>query len=74
MNHRVSNLISSVMHRINVMARYGKHEEQFNLMSDDEYVMLRGIIHDIDEAMVHYKRPSPSKRMRDDPPNSSKML
>jgi hypothetical protein len=49
MNHERSNLISSVIHRMNVMTRYGKIDEQLDMMSGDEISILRKVVADISQ-------------------------
>lgn len=51
MDHTQSNLISAVIHRVNVMTRYGKIDEQLDMMSDDEVSILRGVVAKISQEL-----------------------
>lgn len=51
MDHEQSNLISAVIHRVNVIARYGKVDEQLDMMSGDELSVLRKVVTDINQEL-----------------------
>ena len=51
MDHERSNLISAVIHRVNVIARYGKVDEQLDMMSGDEISVLRKVVADISQEL-----------------------
>ena len=51
MNHERSNLISAVIHRVNVIARYGKVDEQLDMMSGEEVSVLRKVVADINQEL-----------------------
>ena len=51
MNHERSNLISAVIHRVNVIARYGKVDEQLDMMSGEEVSVLRKVMADINQEL-----------------------